>query len=90
MEKVNFKIELEGHGWEDKWPDAIISVANKVYINTLVQRGTNFYEFDAELSDGGEHALSIAYTNNSIGPFIFPTVTLKFYFKINFFHINFT
>ena len=63
MEKINFKIELEGHGWEDKWPDAIISVANKVYTNTLVPYGTNFYEFDAELSDEGKHTLSIAYTN---------------------------
>jgi len=63
MEKVNFKIELEGHGWEDKWPDAVISVDNKVYINMLVPYGVNFYEFDVELSDEGEHALSIAYTN---------------------------
>ena len=63
MEKVNFKIELEGHGWEDNWPNAVISVDNRVYVNTLVPRGTNLYEFDVELSDEGEHALSIAYTN---------------------------
>ena len=64
MEKVNFKIELDSQGWEDKWPDAVISIANKVYTNTLVPYGTNFYEFDAELSEG-EHALSIAYTNKN-------------------------
>ena len=29
----------------------------------LVPYGTNLYEFDVELSDEGEHALSIAYTN---------------------------
>ena len=63
MEKVNFKVKLEGHGWEDKWPDAVISVDNKVYINMLVPYGVNFYEFDAELSDEGKHTLSIAYTN---------------------------
>ena len=65
MEKVNFKIELDGHGWEDKWPNAVISVDNKVYTNTLVPYGTNFYEFDAELSDEGKHTLSIAYTNKN-------------------------
>ena len=63
MEKVNFKVKLEGHGWEDKWPDAVISVDNKVYINMLVPYGVNFYEFDAELSAEGKHTLSIAYTN---------------------------
>ena len=65
MEKVNFKIELEGHGWDNKWPAAVISVNNKVYINTLVPGGTNFYKFDVELPENSNHVLSIAYTNKN-------------------------
>ena len=70
MEKVNFKIELEGHGWDNKWPNAVIKINDTIYINTLVPRGTNFYEFDVELPndwhDANEkHILSVAYTNKN-------------------------
>ena len=66
LETVNFKIELFGTGWNDAYPECIVSVNDiekwrgNVVENTLV-------DINVDVEDDCENEISIKYLNRDIG-----------------------
>jgi hypothetical protein len=66
LETINFKIELFGTGWDDVYPECIVSVNDiekwrgNVVENTLL-------DIDVDIEDDSENQISIKYINRDIG-----------------------
>jgi len=66
LETINFKIELFGTGWDDVYPECIVSINDiekwrgNVVENTLL-------DIDVDIEDDSENQISIKYINRDIG-----------------------
>ena len=65
MEKINFKIQLHGTGWDDVYPECIVYINDDVVAQGPVLPQTCF-DFDYELQDDAEYVLKIQYLNRNI------------------------
>jgi len=61
METVNFKINLTGTGWDDKYPECIVCINDDVQWHGNVS--DTCVEFDVELDENTQHSISVQYTN---------------------------
>jgi len=62
MESLEFKLELTGKGFADRWPRCRVLVNDAVYFDDVVQ-GSREIVFNTEVEDDGENKLVIDYYN---------------------------
>ena len=60
MESVNFKIDLVGNGFEDRWPKCKVLVNEQLFYNNTVKESCTI-DFDIELQEDSENKLIIEY-----------------------------
>lgn len=65
LETINFKIELHGTGWDDVYPECIVSFNDieKWHGNVV---GNTLVDIDVDVEDDSENQISIKYINRDI------------------------
>lgn len=64
MESVEFKLELNGAGFDNRWPRCKVSVNETLYFDDIVQ-GKKEIVFSAELEEESKNKLVVDYYNRN-------------------------
>lgn len=64
MEKINFKLELYGVGWDNAYPECIVYINEDIKWRGIVN-GLTLVDFDVDLDDESDYELRIQYLNRN-------------------------